>query len=291
MDLWVPGSRFARPREGGLPVAQIEELWRHPLARMIRVDPDGHVFAVDAEGTGLRLVKPDGPLDPDRHFLLGMVGEQPWFVTVVASQGPVVGLRTLAAYVDDTDRDLATTAVALTNWHRVAPHCGVCGGLTEVRQGGFVRYCPTCNRERYPRTDPAVIVAIVDDTERLLLAHQAGWPDNRASILAGFVESGESLEQAVRREVFEEAGVRLGGVRYQGSQPHPFPRSLMVGFVARSLDTELVVDHAELEWAAWLSRDEVTHRLADGSLTLPVQSSIASHLVQLWLAGELPDPD
>lgn len=291
MDLWVPESRFRRTPEGGVPTERLVELWRHPQARVIRVDREGNVSAADADGTGLGLTSPRGPVDPQRHFLLGTVDDQPWFVTEEPGPGPVAGLRTLAVHLDDTHRDIATTAVALTNWHRVAPHCGACGGATQVRRGGFLRYCPACDRERYPRTDPAVIVAIVDAADRLLLAHQATWPQNRASILAGFVEAGESLEQAVRREVLEEAGVRLGPVRYHASQPHPFPRSLMLGFVARSLDTDLVVDHSELEWAAFLSRAEVTGRLAEGSLSLPVQSSIAAHLVRLWLAGDLPDPD
>ena len=156
-----------------------------------------------------------------------------------------------------------------------------------VREAGHVRHCERCDRDRFPRTDPAVITAILDADDRLLLAHNATWDAARMSLVAGFVDAGESLEACVRREVFEEVGVRLAEVRYVASQPWPFPRSLMLGFVAEALTDDVHVDGDEIEWANFYTVDEVAEQVADGRLVLPLKLSIASRLIGAWRDGRL----
>lgn len=201
-----------------------------------------------------------------------------------------VSLREVGADLDDTEAGLLTTATALHGWHGRHRHCPRCGAVTEVVQGGWVRRCPDDGSEHYPRTDPAVIVAVVDDDERLLLATGNGWPDGRVSVLAGFVEAGETMEAAVVREVHEEVGVRVGDLTYRGNQPWPFPASLMLGFRARALSTSIVPDPTEIRSAAWYSRDELAARVAEGSRTLPSRVSIARVLIEEWFHGPLPEP-
>ncbi|MDQ1289406.1 MAG: diphosphatase [Actinomycetota bacterium] len=192
------------------------------------------------------------------------------------------GLREVGALLDDTGAGLMTGAVALAQWHASSPRCSRCGEPTDVVQAGWARSCPVCHTDHYPRTDSAVIMLITDDEDRVLLGRQASWDDHRYSCLAGFVEPGESLEAAVRREVMEEAGVRVGEVRYRGSQPWPFPSSLMVGFRGRALDTEVTVDGAELAEAGWWSRERLAGDLETGDLLLPGEVSIARRLVEEW---------
>ncbi len=200
-------------------------------------------------------------------------------------------LREVGADLDDTEAGLLTTATALHGWHGRHGHCPRCGAGTEVVQGGWVRRCPQDGSEHHPRTDPAVIMAVVDDEDRLLLATGQPWPDGRVSVLAGFVEAGESMEAAVRREVEEEVGVQLGQLAYRGNQPWPFPASLMLGFRARAVTTELTVDPAEIRSAAWYTREELRAGITEGRLTLPSRVSIARMLVEEWFGGPLPDPD
>lgn len=283
MDLWAPTSRLDRVEEQRDP-AWVREVWAGGV--VLDVDLDGNL-ACDAAGTGLAWRDPREPYDEQRHLLLGLVDGVPHFAHLSEEPGATASLRALGAHLDDTGNDLAATALALVNWHLVAPYCGVCGGPTIVRHGGDVRYCPHCERDRFPRTDPAVIVAILDPAGRLLLGHHAGWDEPRVSILAGFVSAGESLEQAVRREVREEASIELGVVRYVGSQPWPFPRSLMLGFVAEALTDDVHVDGDEIEWANFYTVDEVAEQVADGRLVLPLKLSIASRLIGAWRDGRL----
>ncbi|MFN8082593.1 MAG: NAD(+) diphosphatase, partial [Kineosporiaceae bacterium] len=147
-------------------------------------------------------------------------------------------LREVGVDLDDTQAGLFTTALALVNWHATHPRCSRCGEATRVAAAGWTRHCDACDTSHFPRTDPAVIMAVVDDAGRVLLGRQAVWPDKRFSTLAGFVEPGESLEAAVRREVFEESGIEVGEVTYLGSQPWPFPSSLMLAYRARALTTQ-----------------------------------------------------
>lgn len=286
MEPWVPDSRLDRALEARLDASWVAAQWEHPDARVIGVDDRSQVSAAPG-GHALRWIRPGGAFDPQHHYLVGLIDSAPWFAVAATPQGPSASLRALASDLDETSADLATTAVALLNWHRVAPYCGRCGALSEVREGGHMRWCPACERQRFPRTDPAVIVAILDDDGRLLLGHHAGWEPTRVSILAGFVEAGESLEMAVHREMCEESGLELASLRYVGSQPWPFPRSLMLGFVARARGTDVRVDGAEIEWANFYTVEQVEQAVATGELTLPMRSSIASRIITSWRAGTL----
>ena len=198
-------------------------------------------------------------------------------------------LREVGVLLDDTDAGVLTAAVAVAHWHATHPRCSRCGEPTVPIMAGWSRSCPGCGAEHYPRTDGAVIMAVLDDEDRILLGRQARWPEKRYSCLAGFVEPGESLEAAVRREVFEEAGVLVGQVDYLGSQPWPFPASLMLGFTARALRTDITVDGDELSDARWWSREDLALDVATGELLLPPPVSIARQLIEHWLGAEVRD--
>ncbi|HML50935.1 MAG TPA: NAD(+) diphosphatase [Propionicimonas sp.] len=258
------------------------DAWQHPRAQVLGVDADGHV---SADEDGLRWVAAEGACDPQRHFMLGLWADRPIFITPIAHGDR--SLRELLPVLDEDELQLAFGAVGLAGWHAAAGFCPACGTVTTVVHAGHARRCPGCGREDYPRTDPAVIVAITDSEARLLLGRQPSWPSTRYSVLAGFVETGESLEQTVRREVGEEVGVRLGAVDYLGSQPWPFPRSLMVAFHAHAVTTQLTPAPGEIETAAWFSRDDLRSALADGSVTLPPSRSIARRMIQAWLEDTL----
>jgi NAD+ diphosphatase len=197
-------------------------------------------------------------------------------------------LRQVGAHVTDTDVGLLTTAVSLANWHASHQRCPRCGAPTEPALGGWVRRCEQDGSEHYPRTDPAVIMAVVDADDRLLLGHAPQWPERRFSTIAGYVEPGESLEAAVRREVREETGVVVGAdVSYRGSQPWPFPSSLMLGFRAVATSTAIEVDAEEISEARWFSRAELAAAVADGTVLLPPAVSIARRLIEDWYGGPL----
>jgi len=175
-------------------------------------------------------------------------------------------------------------ALAILRWHARHRFCAHCGAETQVRRGGYQRYCPTCDTEHFPRTDPVAIM-LATRGDRCLLGRQARFPSAMFSALAGFVEAGESLEAAVRREVHEESGIEIGRVRYIGSQPWPFPASLMLGFLAEAESETIVLDESELEEVRWVSADDLKAALAGESETLraPPPIAIARHLMQRWL--------
>ena len=200
-------------------------------------------------------------------------------------------LRDAGHALGDRDAGLAATAVGLAAWHAGHPRCPRCGGATLPADGGWLRRCTLDGSDHYPRTDPAVIMAVVDGDDRLLLGHAAHWPERRFSTLAGFVETGESLEAAVRREVAEEAGVVVGEVTYRGSQPWPFPASLMLAYVARAQTTDVVVDGVELTEARWFTRDELAVAVADGAVMLPMRTSVARALIEEWFGATITPPD
>lgn len=196
-----------------------------------------------------------------------------------------LGLRDLGGNLGAEDSELLIEALALAGWLRDAPFCPRCGGGTELRQAGWSRRCLVCGREHFPRTDPAVIVAVESpDGERLLLGANANWGGRMYSCFAGFTEAGESLESTVHRELEEEAGVRLSSLRYVSSQPWPFPRSLMLGFRAVALDEDEVrPDGEEIIDVRWFTRDEIGSALAgDGPVGLPGPASIARALIVSW---------
>jgi len=198
-----------------------------------------------------------------------------------------MSLRDIGAEVSDLDAGLLVQAVGLAHWHDRSRHCTLCGAVTEVRDAGWVRHCPVDRSDIFPRTDPAMIVLVHDGGDRCVLGRQSVWPTDRFSVLAGFVEPGESAEQAVAREVFEEVRLTVTDIRYVTSQPWPLPQSLMLGFTARvDGDQALVVDQDELVEAAWFSRAELSNpdRIRP---KLPPPVSIAYQLITDWL-GESP---
>jgi len=202
------------------------------------------------------------------------------------------GLRELAARLGPRDTGLATEAVALAAWHAANERCPRCGEPTVPAAAGWVRRCVAQGIDHYPRTDPAVIMAVVDPgsgpgEDRLLLGHAAHWPEGRFSTLAGYVEPGEGLEQAVRREVAEEVGVTIGEVVYRASQPWPFPASLMLGFTATALTTDITPDGEEVTDARWFTREQLARATQSGDVRLPSRSSIARALVEEWFGGPL----
>jgi NAD+ diphosphatase len=206
------------------------------------------------------------------------------------SEQPSSGWRTLreaGADLDDTHAGVFTSALALAQWHARHPHCPRCGAPTVPEQGGWLRRCTEDGSEHYPRTDAAVIVAVTDPEDRLLLARGPHWPERRMSVLAGFVEAGESLEATVVREVAEEVGLRVGDVVYRGNQPWPFPASLMIGFTARAGDRELHLDQEEIVQAEWFTRGELNWAVRSGRVELPPRVSIARRLVEDWFGGEI----
>ena len=198
-------------------------------------------------------------------------------------------LREAAALLNDRDAGLFTHAVALANWHATHTHCPRCGTPTVTVAAGHAQRCPADGSEHFPRVNPAVIMLVTDPGDRCLLARNRRWPERRVSILAGFVEPGESAEQAVAREVGEETGITVAKVRYVGSQPWPMPQSLMLGFRASAAgDLEIQVDDEEIAEAHWFSRDELRTALASREILLPPPVSIAHRLIQSWYGEELP---
>lgn len=197
-------------------------------------------------------------------------------------------LRLIGAELSDRDAGMFTEALGLLNWHASHAFSPRSGRATTPVQGGWVRIDPEDGTEIFPRTDPAIIVGITDDDDRMLLGSNSMWQGNRWSVLAGFVEPGESIESAVQREVFEESGVRVAEPEYLGSQPWPFPASLMLGFSARvapGAGTELRPDGDEILDLRWFTRDELAAALGD--VLLPGPSSIAHAIIERWYGRPL----
>ena len=197
-------------------------------------------------------------------------------------------LRGVMTRLSRRDAELAATAKALQNWHDTHGHCARCGAKTTMRMAGWQRDCASCGAKHFPRTDPVVIMLITRGNS-LLVGRSPGWPEGMYSLLAGFVEPGETLENAVRREVFEEAGVPVGPVAYLSSQPWPFPASLMFGCKGEALADEITVDPNELDDARWLTREEVAEVFAGTHALVrpPRKGAIAEFLMSAWLADRL----
>ncbi|MCL3859857.1 NAD(+) diphosphatase [Actinotalea sp. K2] len=242
------------------------------------VGPDGVVYlAADLPDLPTESVDIEGVVAPGA--LTDLVAGATWS-----------SLREVGSRLDARDAGLATTAVGLAAWHSRHPRCPRCGSMTEPATGGWTRRCAVDGSDHYPRTDPAVIMAVLDADDRLLLGHAAHWPEHRFSTLAGYVEPGESIEAAVRREVAEEVGVSVGDVTYKGSQPWPFPASLMLAFTARALTTDLTVDGVEVTEARWFTRAELAEEVSRAAVLLPMRTSVARALIEEWFGGELGGP-
>lgn len=260
-------------------------------ARLLRVDRRNQVRVADARlvfGEATEL----GPEPvPGAVFLGVREGRHVWAVRVLAQTGTVADLRRVGEHLDDADADLMVSAVALLNWHDNARFSAVDGSPTEPTMSGWSRISSETGHEEFPRTDPAIICLVHDGHDRVLLARQPVWPERRFSVLAGFVEAGESLESCVAREIREEVGVDVRDVRYLGSQPWPFPRSLMLGFAAvADPDQPLHFQDGEIVEARWFDRAEVRTALEVGDwaspddvpLLLPGSISIARGMLEGW---------
>ncbi len=266
-------------------------LW--PGAQVVVLDADGRAFA-DADNAVMLARGADLGGGPGVASFLGLRDGQAVFFAeadTLALHAPLrVDLRSAAVHWSAWQASVFAQARALQHWHRRHRHCGACGGALAFVRAGWLGVCSSCSSEHYPRTDQAVIVA-VGDGERLLLGRQASWPPRRWSVVAGFVEPGETLEQTVAREVLEETGVHVRGSSYLASQPWPFPGSLMLGFIADA-DPDEPVAGEELEAARWFSADEVRAGLRndwastdpDGEgIILSSPTSISRHVISAWL--------
>lgn len=198
-------------------------------------------------------------------------------------------LRSIGSLLPAVEAELLTHATALTAWHASSPFCPACGSTTEVRNSGWARACTQCDAVHFPRTDPAVITAVIGADDCLLLGSAVRWEAHRYSTFAGFVEAGESLEDAIVREVKEEAGVVVEHVEYISSQAWPFPRSLMLGFLAHTNDSCATADQEEIREVRWFTREELRDAVTSGAITLPPRSSISHALIAHWYGGALPD--
>ena len=203
---------------------------------------------------------------------------------VLEPSGGWAELRDVGGALDVESAAFFVEGLALARWIRDAPFCSACGTRTELRNAGWSRHCPKCGREHFPRTDPAVIVAVTDG-ERLLLGSNAAWPAGRYSCFAGFVEAGESAEESLVREIEEESGVRIAALEYVGSQAWPYPRSLMLGYLASTDDAAAArPDGSEIVDVRWFEADEIARALAgESDVTLPGPSSISRGLIERWL--------
>ncbi|HTR69466.1 MAG TPA: NAD(+) diphosphatase [Mycobacteriales bacterium] len=253
--------------------------------RLLVVDRDARA-SVDDDGPALILVDSASWDGSGPRLLLGVDSEDRAYWGTVAHELPArlgarpMDLRSVGAALDDRDAGLLVALVALGNWHANHTHCPRCGGPTRVTQAGWSRTCDVDGSQHFPRTDPAVIVLLHDGADRALLGRQPTWPPGRYSTIAGFVEAGESAEQAVHREVLEETGVTVTDVSYRGSQPWPYPASLMLGYEARVSGGEASAADHELEDVRWFTRTE----LRTGSAVMPPNASIAYWLITGWLA-------
>ena len=263
------------------PIA-LEALWERALV----IHFDGEKFLTDVAG-GLKLLKSYEAPDNGDEYFLGLDGSQPYFLftspQISGEESNYKSLREMGALLDDLEIGLAVHAQGLANWHFKHPRCSTCGAATSPSLGGSIRSCSQCGTEHYPRTDPAIIVLVKDQKDRILLGRQRVWPEHRFSTFAGFVETGESFEQCVSREVQEEAGVLVTDVQYLGSQPWPFPASLMIAFEATIIDPENAKpDGQEIEEIRWFDRDSIVEEIMAGELLLPPKISVARAMIEAW---------
>ena len=309
-DLALSRSSLDRVADERRRPGVVAELLDDPRTRVAEVRGDRmHVVARDGtpgdtrgDGSLGLVLRPPEPEDRTRLALhLGRDADGTAYVGVVApaestGEGSTDGaggpdtrgwltLRQAGEALGRRDAGVFTTALALAHWHSTHGFCPRCGAPTEPVEAGWVRRCERDGSEHYPRTDPAVIMSVVDPDDRLLLGRGAHWPEGRFSVLAGFVEPGESFEVAVAREVAEEVGVQIDAARYLGNQPWPFPSSVMIGFAATTRQTELTIDPVEMAEARWVTREEYRDLLRSEVIRTPSGISIAKRIIERWLGS------
>ncbi len=272
----------------------LEAMRQKPECRFVLVDAGGCLLAT-ADGSApqlLTLAQAEAHPAGSEAGFLGLAGEQPIFslrleshgedVTEAASSAQWLDLRQVAERFSAAMASLCAYACGLAHWQARTRFCATCGATLERKDGGHRAQCPACHAQFFPRLDPAIIV-IVEHDGACLLGRQARWPEGRFSTLAGFVEVGETLADAVRREVYEEAGIEVTDCDYYASQPWPFPSSLMLGFTAKAAGRELTLRDGELAQARWFTPEEIVAGCRDGWLTLSSPHSISWHLLDRWM--------
>ena len=263
-----------------------DENW---LGRLLTAPSTRHIHL-----NGDKTVVIDGKLQTFQHsnssatILLGVDGSGVgWFASSTVTEENLVDLRSLAVagFLPPGELAILAQARSLLHWHERHGFCANCGAQTIMRDAGYRRHCVACTTDHFPRTDPVIIIAVRHGT-RMLLGRQSAWPEGMYSTLAGFMEPGETIEEAARREVFEEAGVRVGECKFHSNQPWPFPSSLMIGLIGEALTNDIAIDPKELETARWFEKDEV-HSMLDGThargLKTPLPLAIAHHLIRACL--------
>ncbi|RPK60214.1 NADH pyrophosphatase [Streptomyces sp. ADI96-15] len=293
-------SGIDRAAHHRLDEAWLAAAWSHPTTRVFVVSGGQALIDETEDGTTELVMTPtfEAPLTRSHRYFLGCDEDGVSYFALQKDSLPgrfdqsarAAGLREAGLLLSSRDAGLLVHAVALENWQRLHRFCSRCGERTVIAAAGHIRRCPACGAEHYPRTDPAVIMLVTDDQDRALLGRQVHWPEGRFSTLAGFVEPGEAIEESVRREVFEEAGVTVGEVTYVASQPWPFPSSLMLGFTAKAISPHITVDGEEIEEARWFSREELRTAFETGEVRPPYGISIAARLIELWYGEPLPKP-
>jgi NAD+ diphosphatase len=300
-----PLARFALDRDYQFrPNPELfDVLWENQSTRVLAMH-EGRVLLESGKGNpAIKLLNVDQVPTANLRVYLGKTTEQngqlaqgsPIVLAVLNENSAMLlepdksnwhNLRSLGASLSDLDAGIFTQALALNNWHQSSTYCPLCGTPTVIEQGGWVRRCFKDAKEIFPRTDPAVIVSITDQDDRILLGSQTTWDPNRWSILAGFVEPGESLEAAVSREMKEESGLDVFDISYIYSQGWPYPLSLMLGFSARANSQDLLApDGEEILKLRWFSRHDLEREAA--SLLLPGRSTISRAMIELWYGAEI----
>lgn len=283
---WADTNTRVLVLEGGEPGSHG---WQALMAKQSRA------LVTTGETRELVLITPELAPEGER-YLLGSDGERAYFAVrshqelAVNPVAEPASLREVGTVLDDHDTGLFTRAIALANWNATHGFCPRCGSRTRIEKAGHVRVCEEEGTEQFPRMDPAVIMLVhreLHGRDEVLLGHNPNWDARRFSVLAGFVDAGESLEQAVVREVAEETGVIVENPRYLSSQPWPFPRSLMVGYTALAVGESVATDD-EIAEARWFTRPELAAAARDGEVILPGRISIARTLIEHWYGGRLP---
>ena len=295
-------SRIDRAGELRVNQETLDQLWQR--AQILQI-AEGRIAAVD---TALTLISAQDVAthiatktftEGSRYFLgLDLHTKAPFFawdtewVGTIADEVKEVGfstVREIGSLLSEQELEISLHAMGLSNWHRAHPRCPRCGGATRVDLGGAARTCDADGSQHHPRTDSAVIVLVKDRDDRILLGHQPIWPEGRFSTFAGFLEPGETFEQCVAREVLEESAVVVTELNYLGSQPWPFPASIMIAFEAVTDNPERAQgDGQEITEVKWFTRAQLLAAAKDGSLLLPPSISVARKMIERWLGESAP---